>query len=114
MPEAIINKMRDFVEPRFGSPRKKFLRDIGAVAVILAFPVLNLGVEDFNWETVIKWTKSDDYYVSRRKIPRKSIKNGVFLGNLSRKEIIAIAYSHRAKGYEEASKLNPKFRRDRD
>ena len=223
MPEAIINKMRDFVEPRFGSPRKKFLRDIGAVAVILAFPVLNLGVEtsdskytskyqtiaheildlehdlgatdsdykiidsiiyeatkrievkssytrseaikvlqtihsileergfaskvyllfnhslkkrgfdcsaysitllaigevlglplhpvrvpghifvrwdpdgqhdplskdnpvnreDFNWETVIKWTKSDDYYVSRRKIPRKSIKNGVFLGNLS-------------------------------
>jgi tetratricopeptide (TPR) repeat protein len=262
MPEAVINKTRDFVETRFGTPRKKFLRDIGAVAVILAFPILNLGVEtsdskytskyqtiaheivdlehdlgatdsdykildsiiyeatkrievkssytrseaikvlqtihsileergfaskvyllfnrslkkkgfdcsaysitllaigevlglplhlvrvpghifvrwdpdgqhdplskdnpvnreDFNWETVVKWIRSDDYYVSRRKIPRKSIQDGVFLGNLSRKEVMAVAYSHRAKGYEErgdldkaiasfeiATRLNPKY-----
>ena len=78
--------------------------------------------EDFNWETIAEWTRSDDYYISWRNIPRKSIQDGVFLGNLSRTEVIAVAYSHRAKGYEErgnldkaiesfeiATRLNPKY-----
>ena len=78
--------------------------------------------EDFNWETVIESVRSDDYYISRRKIPRNSIQDGIFLRNLTRKEVIAVAHSHRAKAHEErgnldkaikslevAIRLNPKY-----
>jgi len=50
MLEAIINRVGDFVEPRFGSPRRQFLRYMGAVAVVLAFPTkgrTKLGLQAF-------------------------------------------------------------------
>ena len=73
-----------------------------------------------NWETTSTTERGNDYYISWRNISPVAIDNGVYLRNLSRHEIIALAYNNRGsawagkgnldeaiKDYNKAIRLNP-------
>ena len=47
----------------------------------------------FNWEPLGGGKKNDDYYVKKYNIHPSSICNGVFLRNVTRNEVLAIAYN---------------------
>jgi len=73
-----------------------------------------------NWETMDGREHSDNYYIRWRKISKKSIKNGVYLRELTLQESLGIVYKNRAfewckkrnhdraiADYNEAIRLNP-------
>ncbi len=76
----------------------------------------------FNWETTSAKERGDDYYRSRLNISDESIRNGVYLRDLTRQETMAIAYTGRGiawagkgnldkviKDCDEAIRLNPNY-----
>ena len=58
-----------------------------------------------NWETTIAKVLSDDHYEQWLNISDAAIQNGVFLKNLTRDGIIALAYNNRGNAW--ADKGNP-------
>jgi tetratricopeptide (TPR) repeat protein len=55
---------------------------------------------DVNWETTDGWSSvNDDEYISRLKIPLKSIKEGTYLQNLNYNEILSIGYANKGSYY---------------
>jgi len=58
-----------------------------------------------NWETTSGMELSDDYYRDRLNISDESVRNGVYLRNLTREETIAIVYDNRGNAWDD--KGNP-------
>lgn len=78
--------------------------------------------ECMNWETISAKERPDEYYKLWLRISEESIKKGVFLRSLSRKEFCSVAYHNRGfalrklgkdeeaiKSYDKAIKLNPNY-----
>src|SRR3989339_1631199 len=65
-----------------------------------------LNVEGINWETTSARERGNDYYRSWLNISDESIRNGVYLRNLTRQETMAVVYGNRGNAWVDKGNLD--------